>query len=54
MITDRFTKVREGQGGTQAFTLIELLVIFALMAMMLSMMGPAFVKVQGLLGILDA
>lgn len=46
MITDRFTKVREGQGGTQAFTLIELLVIFAMMAMILSMMGPAFVKVR--------
>ena len=46
MITDRLAKVREGRGGTQAITLIERLVIFALMAMMLSMMGPAFVKVR--------
>ena len=46
MNTDRLAKVRGGQGGTRAFTLIELLVIFALMAMMLSMMGPAFVKAR--------
>jgi prepilin-type processing-associated H-X9-DG protein len=46
MNTDRLAKVRGGQGGARAFTLIELLVIFALMAMMLLMMGPAFVTVR--------
>ncbi len=46
MNTGRFAKVRGGRGGTRAFTLIELLVIFALMGMMLAMLGPALAKVR--------